>query len=134
MKLTYKVSIIQKKKDEEQREEILKTWCQHSSLVTHPLKLVFGSRLESGGDLPEAFIMTHGVSVFSDQGYEQRDLILANETFPPVAVSVLPELHYFPLSVRPFVLRPRRDTSTFLDNLMVYTLKTIYFLSAYHLG
>ena len=85
------MAIIQKNKDEEQREEILKTWCQHSSLVTHPLKLVFGSRLESGGDHPEAFIMTHGVSVFSDQMHEQRDLISAKETFPAVAVSGLPE-------------------------------------------
>ena len=28
----------------------------------------------------------------------------------------------------------RRDISTFLDNLMVYTMKTIYVLNAYHLG
>ena len=28
----------------------------------------------------------------------------------------------------------RRDISTFLDNLMVYIMKTIYFLDAYHLG
>ena len=118
MKLTYKVSLIQKKKDEEQREEILKTWCRHSSLVTHPLKLVFGSRLESGGDHPEAFIMTHGVSVFSDQRYEQRDLILAKETYLSVSCGFWSTriLHYFPLSVlRPFV-RHRRDILTFIDN------------------
>ena len=45
-------------------------------------------------------------------------------------------LLYFPLSVRssvrPFV-RHRRDISTFLDILTVYTMKTIYFLNAYHL-
>ena len=35
--------------------------------------------------------MTHGVSVFSDQMHEQRDLISAKETFPAVAVSGLPE-------------------------------------------
>ena len=35
---------------------------------------------------------------------------------------------------RPFVLRHRRDISTFLDILMVYNMKTIYFLNAYHLG
>ena len=37
----------------------------------------------------------------------------------------------------PFVLlllRHRRDISTFLDILTVYTMKTIYFLNAYHLG
>ena len=43
-------------------------------------------------------------------------------------------LLYFALSVRPFVLRHRRDISTFLDILMVYNMKTIYFLNAYHLG
>ena len=44
-------------------------------------------------------------------------------------------LPYFPLSsVRPFVLRHRRDILTFLDILTVYTMKTIYFLNAYHLG
>ena len=46
-------------------------------------------------------------------------------------------LHYFPLSVRssvrPFA-RHRRDISTFLDILTVYTMKTIYFLNAYLLG
>ena len=44
-------------------------------------------------------------------------------------------LLYFPLSssVRPSV-RHRRDISTFLDILTVYTMKTIYFLNAYHLG
>ena len=36
-------------------------------------------------------------------------------------------------SVRPFV-RHRRDISTFFDILTVYTMKTIYFLNAYHLG
>ena len=37
--------------------------------------------------------------------------------------------------VRPSVLlRQRRDKLTFLDNLTVYTMKTIYFLNAYHLG
>ena len=38
---------------------------------------------------------------------------------------------------RPFVrpsVRHRRDISTFLDILTVYTMKTIYFLNAYHLG
>ena len=43
-------------------------------------------------------------------------------------------LLYFPLSACPSSIRHRRDISTFLDNLMAYTLKTIYFLSAYHLG
>ena len=43
-------------------------------------------------------------------------------------------LLYFPLSVRPFVPRHRRDISTFFVNLMVWTMKTIYFLNAYHLG
>ena len=38
-----------------------------------------------------------------------------------------------PPFVRPFV-RHRRDISTFLDILTVYTMKTIYFLNAYHLG
>ena len=33
-----------------------------------------------------------------------------------------------------FVLRHRRDISTFLDILTVYTMKTIYFLNAYNLG
>ena len=32
------------------------------------------------------------------------------------------------------VLRHRRDISTFLDILTVYTMKTIHFLNAYHLG
>ena len=36
-------------------------------------------------------------------------------------------------SVRPSV-RHRRDISTFLDILTVFTMKTIYFLNAYHLG
>ena len=31
-------------------------------------------------------------------------------------------------------VRHRRDISTFLDILTVYTMKTIYFLNAYHLG
>ena len=36
---------------------------------------------------------------------------------------------------RPFILlRHRRDISTFLDILTVYTMKTIYFLNAYHPG
>ena len=35
---------------------------------------------------------------------------------------------------RPSVLRHRRDISTFLDILTVSTMKTIYFLNAYHLG
>ena len=45
-------------------------------------------------------------------------------------------LPYFPLSsvLRPSVLRHRRDISTFLYILTVYTMKTIYFLNAYHLG
>ena len=34
----------------------------------------------------------------------------------------------------PSVLRHRRDISTFLDILTVYTMNTIYFLNAYHLG
>ena len=38
-----------------------------------------------------------------------------------------------PSSVRPSV-RHRRDISTFLNILTVYTMKTIYFLNAYHLG
>ena len=42
-------------------------------------------------------------------------------------------IFHFPSSVRPFV-RHRRDISTFLDILTVYTMKTIYFLNAYHLG
>ena len=43
-------------------------------------------------------------------------------------------IFHFPPSVRPFVLCHRRDISTFLDILTVYTMKTIYFLNAYHLG
>ena len=45
-------------------------------------------------------------------------------------------LLYFPLSsVRPSsVLRHRRDILTFFDILTVYTMKTIYFLNAYHPG
>ena len=51
------------------------------------------------------------------------------------AVSGLREhcpIFHFP-SVRSSV-RHRRDISTFLDILTVYTMKTIYFLNAYHLG
>ena len=44
-------------------------------------------------------------------------------------------LLYFPLSVlRPPFVHQRPDISTFLDILTVYTMKTIYFLNAYHLG
>ena len=45
-------------------------------------------------------------------------------------------LYYFPLSssVRPPFVRHRRDILTFLDILTVYTMKTIYFLNAYHPG
>ena len=45
-------------------------------------------------------------------------------------------LPYFPLSssVRPPFVRHRRDILTFLDILTVYTMKTIYFLNAYHPG
>ena len=32
------------------------------------------------------------------------------------------------------LLRHRRDISTFLDILTVYTMETIYFLNAYYLG
>ena len=57
--------------------------------------------------------------------------------FPSIAVSGPTEhctIFHFP-SVRPSViLRHRRDISTFLDILTVYTMKTIYFLNAYHLG
>ena len=43
-------------------------------------------------------------------------------------------IFHFP-SVRPSsVLRHRRDILTFFDILTVYTMKTIYFLNAYHLG
>ena len=42
-------------------------------------------------------------------------------------------IFHFPPFVRPSV-RHRRDISTFLDILTVYTMKTIYFLNAYHLG
>ena len=53
-----------------------------------------------------------------------------------IAVSGLPEycsIFHFP----PFVclsVRHGRDNSTFLDNLMVWIMKTIYFLNAYHPG
>ena len=43
-------------------------------------------------------------------------------------------IFHFPSVRPPFVLRHRRDISTFLDILTVYTMKTIYFLNAYHLG
>ena len=39
----------------------------------------------------------------------------------------------FSTFLRSFV-RHRRDISTFLDILTNYTMKTIYFLNAYHLG
>ena len=61
----------------------------------------------------------------------------ASDHLVHIAVSGLTEycsIFHFP-SVRPFVLlRHRRDISTFLDILTVYTMKTIYFLNAYHLG
>ena len=61
-----------------------------------------------------------------------------NKFWISIAVSGLPEhcpIFHFPppLFVRPSV-RHRRDISTFLDILTVYTMKTIYFLNAYHLG
>ena len=42
-------------------------------------------------------------------------------------------IFHFPSVLRSSV-RHRRDISTFLDILTVYTMKTIYFLNAYHLG
>ena len=48
------------------------------------------------------------------------------------AVSGLPE-HCIFFHFPPFV-RHGHDISTFLDNLMVWTTKTIYFLNAHHLG
>ena len=45
-------------------------------------------------------------------------------------------LHYFPLSsvLRLSSVRHRHAIPTFLDNLMVSTLETVYFLNAYHLS
>ena len=40
----------------------------------------------------------------------------------------------FSTFLRSFVLRHRRDILTFFDILTVYTMKTIYFLNAYHPG
>merc|ERR1711928_111733 len=47
-----------------------------------------------------------------------------------------PIFHFPPSSVLrpPSSVRHRRDISTFLFILTVYTMKTIYFLNAYHLG
>ena len=55
---------------------------------------------------------------------------------PPPLLFGLPEkcsfFHFPPPSS--VLLRHSRDLSTFLDNLVVSTVKAIYFLNAYHLG
>ena len=62
----------------------------------------------------------------------QRQKHLLNQTYhsqnlSPFVVFGLPEhCTNFQFPPPPSVLRHRRDISTFLDNLMVYTMKTIY--------
>ena len=48
-------------------------------------------------------------------------------------IAVSGPTEHCPIFHFPFV-RHRRDISTFLDILTVYTMKTIYFLNAYHPG
>ena len=43
-------------------------------------------------------------------------------------------IFHFPSVRPPFVLRHRRDITTVLDILTVYTMKTKYFLNAYYPG
>ena len=70
----------------------------------------------------------------------QRQKHLLNQTdhsqnLSPFVVFGLPEhCTNFQFPPPPSVLRHRRDISTFLDIFTVYTIKTIYFLNAYHLG
>ena len=49
-------------------------------------------------------------------------------------IAVSGPTEHCPIFHFPSVLRHRRDITTFLDILTVYTMKTIYFMNAYHLG
>ena len=82
------------------------------------------------GDDGNLFALKVGLMLmFNEKGSDQP-----NRKYNTIAVSGPTEhcsIFHFP---PPFVLRHRRDIITFLDILTVYTMKTIYFLNAYHLG
>ena len=71
---------------------------------------------------------------------EQKNSVLSNlitsaKSSPLLRFLVQQNTALFSTFRPPFVLlRHRRDILTFLDILTVYTMKTIYFLNAYHLG
>ena len=72
----------------------------------------------------------------SSNGQRQKHLLNQtdhSQNLSPFVVFGLPEhCTNFQFPPPPSVLRHRRVISTFLDNLMVYTMKTICFLNSYH--
>ena len=82
-------------------------------------------------------VLLHCLIYFLDsRAWPQTDITLENNNTRYCGFWSNRTLPYFPLSssVRPPFVRHRRDILTFLDILTVYTMKTIYFLNAYHPG
>ena len=75
----------------------------------------------------------HQLKVAVSSATKQLEYCLTNQIFAVSGPTEHCSIFHFPF-VRPSSVRHRCDISTFLDILTVYTMKTIYFLNAYHLG